>query len=202
MTLQIDSSSFHSLLNNQAGIGQYSKNIVKNINQSLTTPSRSGALHITRAHNANRKAVSLEDRLYESRAFCKTKMAEVAMYLPSDWRSRFFSQLDNLMDIDNWEEDDSPITAASFTTLLRMLLLIWPVRRPGLGATSKGHIIATWTAENDRLTIECLPKDNVRWVLSRYIEGNRESAAGEISVTRLLAVLSPYDPKCWFADGP
>lgn len=145
------------------------------------------------------KNVPLEKRLYDARATCKIKTATVAMHLDSEWRSPFFSQIDNLMDVENWEEDDLPITEASFTTLLRMILLIRPVRRPGLGSTSAGNILAAWTVERDQLTIECLPDDVVRWVLSRYPDGHRESAAGHVPLSRLKAVLEPYNPERWFA---
>jgi len=147
------------------------------------------------------RTVPLEERLYNARALCKTKTAAVAMHLDVAWRSRFFSQLDSLMDFENWQKEDLPITEASFTTLLRMLLLIRPARRPGFGSTSGGNIIAAWTMEKDRLTIECLPHDEVRWVLSRYLDGDRESAAGQIALSRLLAVLAPYNRERWFADG-
>ncbi|MGH8510161.1 MAG: hypothetical protein ACREU9_12520 [Gammaproteobacteria bacterium] len=147
------------------------------------------------------KTLPLEERLYDARALCKTKTAAVAMHLDFEWRSRFFSQLDSLMDFENWEKEDLPITEASFTTLLRMLLLIRPARRPGLGSTSYGNIIAAWTMENGRLTIECLPRDDVRWVLSRHLDGDRESAAGQVALSRLTVVLAPYNPERWFADG-
>ena len=147
------------------------------------------------------KTVPIEERLYDARALCKTKTSAVAMHLDFEWRSRFFSQLDSLMDFENWEKEDIPITEASFTTLLRMLLFIRPARRPGLGSTSYGNIIAAWTMEKDRLTIECLPRDEVRWVLSRYLDGDRESATGQVALSRLLAVLAPYNPERWFAHG-
>ena len=102
------------------------------------------------------------------------------------------------MDIENWEEDDAPVARESFNTLLRMLTLIKPVRRPGLGSTSSGHIIAAWTNQTNRLTIECLPSDRVRWVLSHVIDGICESAAGEVQLIRLQAVLAPYSPNLWF----
>jgi hypothetical protein len=141
---------------------------------------------------------TLEERLGNARALCKRKTAEVAMYLSDEFRKGFFLQLDNLMDVENWEEDDLPITEVSFTTLLRMLILIKPSIRPGLGATSKGNIIAAWTKGKDRLTVECLPNDRVRWVLSRQLNGTSESAAGEMLSTRLLAALAPYNPNNWF----
>lgn len=145
-------------------------------------------------------AGTLEEKLSHTRSLCKRKTAEVAMYLSDDFRQGFFRQLDNLLDAENWEEDDEPITEASFTTLLKLLTHIKPDLRPGLGSTSQGNIIAAWTREKNRLTIECLPDDKVRWVLSRQFNGTRESAAGEVRLTRLLAALGPYNPENWFGN--
>jgi hypothetical protein len=145
-----------------------------------------------------KNTLSLEEKLYDARAFCKIETSKVAMYFPDEWRKGFFSQLDNLMDVDNWEEDEKPVTKESFSTLLRMLTLIKPARRPGLGSTSSGNIIAAWTNEKDRLTIECLSKDRVRWVLSHIMDGIRESATGEVQLPRLQTVLTPYNPNRWF----
>jgi hypothetical protein len=149
-------------------------------------------------HSQQKNLLSLEEQLYDAKAFCKIETSKVAMYFPDAWRTGFFSQLDNLMDADNWEEDEKPVTKESFSTLLRMLTLIKPDRRPGLGTTSSGNIIAAWTNEKDRLTIECLSKDRVRWVLSHIIDDIRESAAGEVQLPRLQIVLTPYNPNRWF----
>lgn len=185
---------------NRVGIGDDSKIINKNFEQDLHSRRLSEMVRGHRLQSLSKKPISLEEQLYNAKAFCKTKTGEVAMYLLPDVRSRFFSQLDNLMGVENWEEDDKPIIEASFTTLLRMLIYIKPDRRPGLGATSEGNIIAAWTNGKDRLTIECLSGDKVRWVLSCYIEEDRVSGAGEIPLTRLLAVLAPYNPERWFTD--
>lgn len=171
---------------------------------NLFNKARKGLRLVRPAHQQYQPQVSetLEDRLDHTRALCKRKTAEVAMYLSEDFRKGFFLQIDNLIDVENWEEDDKPITEASFTTLLRMLILINPNLRPGLGSTSQGNIIAAWTKDKDQLTIECLPEDKVRWVLSRQFNGIRESAAGENLLTRLLAALAPYSPGNWFDNDP
>jgi len=156
---------------------------------------------IRRGHPAQHPPKSfLEERLYDARAACKIKTATVAMQFDHDWRIRFFRQLDNLMDIDNWEKDDLPVTDASFATLLRMLLFIKPKRRPGLGITNDGNVLAAWTVGKDRLTIECRAADQVRWVVVIYDGEERESAAGEGHLPRLMDVLAPYKPQRWFAD--
>ncbi len=163
---------------------------------TLRTLSQAFTTQLARSQTA-----SLEEQLYESRAACKIRISAIAMHLPPDWRTRFFSQIDNLLDIDSWDFDDRPATAESFATLLRMILFIRG-RRPGLGATASGNFIATWTVGRDELTIECKPDDQVRWVLVRDLEGQRESAAGETALPRLLDVLQPYDPQRWFTNGP
>ncbi len=146
----------------------------------------------------HRSAKSIEEKLYDALAHFKIRTSQVAMHLDREWRGRFFSQLDSLLSVDDWEREDLPPTAASFATLLRMIVLLHPERRPGLGATSDGRFIAAWTNDGDRLTIECFPKDVVRWNLVATIDGERERAAAEVPVARLAQVLAPYDPSRWF----
>lgn len=196
MLLQIASKNKSFPLHNSPGVGEDSERISKIREKSRQELNRHNDFDFVK--RIQDSARSLEERLYDARALCKIKTSEVAMHLDNEWRKRFFRQLDNLMDIDNWEEDDAPVEIASFITLLRMLTLIKPTRRPGLGSTSGGNIIAAWTIEMDRLTIECLAEDRVRWVLSRIADGVRESGAGDVPLIRLPAVLSPYDPDCWF----
>jgi hypothetical protein len=144
---------------------------------------------------------NLDEQLYDALAAFKIQTAQVAMHLDRDWRTRLFRQLDNLLSKDDWQLEDTPPLLSSYSTFLRMLTLLRPGRRPGLGATHDGRLIATWTAGDDRLTIECLPKDFVRWHLSVTIEGDRERAAAETPLSRLLQVLQPYEPSRWFADA-
>jgi hypothetical protein len=146
-------------------------------------------------------AKGLDEELYDALAAFKIRTAAVAMHLDRDWRAKLFSQLDSLLALPDWEVEDAPPTADSFSTFLRMLTLLRPERRPGLGATSDGHLIAMWTAGGDRLTIECLPRDIVRWQLSATINGERERVAAETPLQRLAAVLRPYDPARWFDNA-
>jgi hypothetical protein len=141
---------------------------------------------------------SLEENLFDTLASFKIKTSSIAMHLDEEWRQRFFSQLDSLLSGDSWEREDKPPSLASFTTLLRMLLMLAPVRRPGLGATSDGDLIAAWTVGADRLTIQCLPNDRVKWVLSCDLGGARESAAGRSNLLNLTDIISPYRPDRWF----
>ncbi len=144
----------------------------------------------------------LPEKLYDALARVKLLTAEVAMHLDTEWRSRIFEQLDDLLDAEDWHEDDDPIAASSFETFLRMIIFHNPSRRPGFGVSNRGYLIAAWTSGSDRLTTECRPNDTVRWVLSCEVDGETERAAGETAVRRLMEVLAPYSPPRWFADAP
>jgi hypothetical protein len=141
---------------------------------------------------------SLEEQLYDGLAAFKVTTATIAMHLEREWRSRLFLQLDSLLALDDWDVEDPPPSTGSFSTFLRMLILLRPARRPGLGATNDGILIATWTSDDDRLTIDCLDKDIARWHLAVTIEGERERAAGITPLLRLNEVLLPYGPQRWF----
>ncbi len=144
----------------------------------------------------------LPEKLYDALARVKLLTAQVAMHLDTEWRSRIFEQLDDLLDAEDWHEDDDPIIASSFETFLRMIIFHNPSRRPGFGVSNHGYLIAAWTSGSDRLTTECRPNDTVRWVLSCEVDGETERASADTPVRRLMEVLAPYSPPRWFADAP
>ena len=95
-----------------------------------------------------------------------------------------------------------PAAAQEFVNLLDHLSLAAP-DQPKAVAWYKKHFGGEPMTEGpDRLTIECKPLDHVRWVLIRHLNGERESAAGETMLLRLLEVLAPYEPQRWFRNAP
>lgn len=143
----------------------------------------------------------LERRLFETLVEFKVRTSHVAMHLDHEWRARLFRQLDSLLDPAEWDPDDMPPTVDSFRTFLKMILSRRIEVRPGIGASVDGHLIAAWTNGDAKLTVECLPDDQIRWSIARTVEEKRERAAGIGLLKRLWAVLQPFDPKVWFSRG-
>lgn len=141
----------------------------------------------------------LKDASFDRLVELKLATSKIAMHLQDAWRSGLFKQLDTLLDPEEWDSSDALPDLDAFRTFLRMTVFLGRTRRPSLGATTDGHILAAWICDKDRLTINCGPGDQVRWVLSRYENGERESAAGRTVVRRLPEVLAPYGPDRWFA---
>lgn len=144
------------------------------------------------------EAKSIEERLFDATARVKILTAQVAMHLDREWRDKLFKQLDSLHDPDEWESEDAPLQEASFATFLKAIFQLKPKIRPGLGLSNSGRLLAAWTAGKNRLTIEFLPNDRVRWVTSRYPEDELEQFAGNTTVSKLQESLLPHHPEEWF----
>lgn len=156
-------------------------------------------LSVSKLQGVSRTAEeSTEERLFESRAQFKVLTSQIAMHLDDAWREKLFHQVDSLLDADEWQKEDVEPSAASARTFLRLILALRPEQRPGLGA-SHGHLIAAWTNGKNQLTIECLPKDRLRFSLVTYPNPNEEPerAAGTNVISRLADVLAPYHPSQW-----
>lgn len=156
---------------------------------------------LTRSEPMQGGAPSVAEQLHDALARAKILLSQVSMHLDKVWRDRLFHQLDALLDLDSWDEADEVLDQSSFSTFLRTILHLNIKRRPALGISYRGHILADWTFDGESLTMEFLPKDEVRWVLMHSVDGERESAAGQTQVGRLGAVLGPYDPARWFANA-
>jgi hypothetical protein len=142
----------------------------------------------------------LAERLFDALARAKVLIASVAMHLARARRDKLFRQLDSLHDLAEWEEGDEPLQQSSFGTFLKAMLAVNPQRQPGLGLSHAGHLIGAWTIDRDRLTIEFLPNDWVRWVLARYKEDNEPRRfAGQTPVSELPEGLAPHQPEHWFS---
>lgn len=142
---------------------------------------------------------TIEERLFDATASVKVLISRVSMYMTKEWRDKLFRQIDSLHDLDEWDADDKPVERSSFESFLKAIIYIKPQRHPGLGLSYEGHLIAAWTAGKDRLTIEFLAKDRVRWVITRDLGGEVERAAGQTVVSRLYDCLTAYNPTHWFS---
>ena len=140
----------------------------------------------------------VEEKLFAALARMKVLTSQVAMHLDRTWRDRLFAQLDRLHDPEQWDDGDDPVDIASFQTFLGMMYILKPDRPPGLGLANEGHLLASWIDGRNRLTIECLPNDKVRLVLTRWIGEERDSDAILTGIDRVRLRLASYEPTCWF----
>jgi hypothetical protein len=146
-------------------------------------------------------SASLEGRLSERLLSFKKMISPISRYLDHGWRMELLETLDRLFEFDDWDAEFALPEPHSFATFLRLVIHLHPTKRPGLGMSARGHILASWSRGRDRIVIECLANDELRWVLSQSIEGCRESAAGKNRIQRLTDLIEGYEPDRFFKDG-
>ncbi|MGT2436494.1 hypothetical protein ACU4GH_11950 [Bradyrhizobium betae] len=157
--------------------------------------------HVVSTKNEFARSDSVEGKLLEKRTSLTRLASTVGMYLDPDWRTRLFARLTSLMDPAEWDESFELPSEQSFSTFLRLIIYLHPTKRPGIGLSAKGYFLASWAKDQERIVVECLPNDDVRWVLSHNRRGFLESGAGKTKIFRLPDVIQPYEPVELFSDA-
>lgn len=140
----------------------------------------------------------IEELLYDAKALAKKFTSEVSTRIKDDWRKQLYKQLDSVLDADEWMDGDIPLAQGSFRTFVRLMLIMRPHIKPGLGLTPDGQLMAVWQTGEARLTVYCFEDDDVRYVLSYALEQRRRTAAGDASIYDLSAMIAPFRPEQWF----
>lgn len=142
-------------------------------------------------------------KIFNNKSELKILISEIAMHLTPERRKDLFKQIDELLDVDDWMEEDSLIDPHSFRSFLRFVIYAGDVKRPSLTVTNSGNLGASWLATNHRLTIEFMRHDLVRMVLHLRTdpEADSETCAFQGSLKRIDAILQPFEAQCWYLNG-
>ncbi|MBI3186344.1 MAG: hypothetical protein HYZ31_00580, partial [Gammaproteobacteria bacterium] len=170
--------------------------IMRNIRNLESEPSPSCAV-VSRAISSQKER-TIEETLFDARSNVKILISQISMHLKPEWREKLFRQIDILHEIDEWESGDKPINLLSFKLFIRWALQCKAERCPNFGLSNEGNLITSWQADKDRLIIEFLPNDRVKWIVSMRIQDETERSAGLADINRLITILGPYKPEHWF----
>ena len=102
--------------------------------------------------------------VFNNLAQLKVMVSRIAMHFSDSQRAKIFSNLDRLLDLDSWSDDDSLISDSSFRTFLRFMIYYGNVRDPSLTVSVGGNVAASWFIGENRFTVEFFPYDKVRCV--------------------------------------
>lgn len=143
---------------------------------------------------------SVEQQLWDNRAKLKEITAQYAICLiEPKLRNKFFAQIDWLLNSEHWDEDDRLADTEAFKTLVKFILNAKPINAPYLGLSDNGNILASWINNDNKISLECMPNNNVKWFISCVFSGKKERVGGEApSLERLLAVIRPFQNAGWF----
>lgn len=170
---------------------------IKSMRRLLSEP----ATRIAGMADGDKRGLPVNERLIAKVASFKRMVSIVAMYLDPSWRLQLLSSIEELLDPDDWDEDFRLPSDQSFSTFLRMIIYLHPSKKPALGLSPRGHVLAAWARNDDRIVVECLGNDEVRWVISRTADGNRETGAGTVLLHRVPDVTAPYEAEALLCNG-
>lgn len=142
-----------------------------------------------------------DEQLFDRLAAFKILTSRVSMYMDPVWRAELFRQLDFWLKPETWPDDASLPTEASYSTFLKLVAHLRPLKRPSFGVGPTGNLVATWRDDDARLFVDFQEEDEVRWAASQVVDKRREAIAGQCPIPRIVANLHAYRPDRWFA-GP
>lgn len=182
-----------------SGVTELSKVVEKRLSalQKLTAGAVSSLGNAIDTEQPGTVEIQLRGKL----AAMKRTLTAVSMYFQSTWRSELIEKLERFHDAEDWEDDRALPSERSFATFLRTIIYLHPTKRPGIGLSAQGHFLASWRRDSDRIVIEFLPNDELKWVLSQTIDGERESGAGINQIHRLPDLIAGYEPDRFFNNG-
>jgi hypothetical protein len=124
----------------------------------------------------------IEDRVFYSLVALKVAVSRYAMHLSQDDRHRLFMALDNLLNPDNWYEEDVLPLPSSFVNFLKWMLYARNFDWESLGISDEGTILVAWLAPRVQLTADFHEDERVVWTSRVESTSGEEYAAGSSSL--------------------
>jgi len=124
-----------------------------------------------------------EQRVDDALVALKAATAQYALHLSSDQRDTIFDQLENIINVDDWYEDDEFPKLSAFKDLIAWSIYAEVPQWHSLGVDDDGDVLVAWHTDEVTLTANFGGNRLVRWT-SRYKgEGDAFAhAAGDCSL--------------------
>jgi hypothetical protein len=126
---------------------------------------------------------TFEQRVTDALVQLKAAAAEYAMHLSSAQRETIFNQLESIINVEDWYEEDEFPKLNSFKDLLAWSIYADVPQWDSLGVDDDGDILVAW--HNDQVTLTANFDGNrlVRWTSRYQEEGDAVAhAAGDCSL--------------------
>jgi hypothetical protein len=147
------------------------------------------------------KSGNLEEQLFGNRSELKMLISRIAMHLTDVTRKDIFKQIDELLDIESFGDDDSLVIPGSFSAFLKFFTIYPTMRRVALTVSSSGTMGGTWVVPTGRIHIEFMPTGAFRTSISRKENDEIEYFAHQGSLKSLKNFLRQNEVTPWFSHG-
>lgn len=107
--------------------------------------------------------ISIEEKIFNSLVSLKVAVSKYAMHLSATERHRLFEQLESIINVDDWHEEDRLPTPSSFQEFLKWMIYSKYFKWTSIGVSHEGNIMVAWRTPRVLLTANFESADLVRW---------------------------------------
>jgi hypothetical protein len=126
--------------------------------------------------------VSLERKLFDALVSLKVAVAHYAMHISTEHRHRIFSELDSILNVEDWHQDDQLPAVSSLVSFLKWTIFSKQPNWTSIGISDEGTILVAWRTPRVLLTANFNASDSVRWTARVESETGIEHSAGKSSL--------------------
>lgn len=112
------------------------------------------------------EASSFEEQIFNSLVSLKVAVSQYAMHLTTEERHRIFSELDYLINVEDWHEGDQLPNVVAFRDFLKWMIYSKYFKWISLGVSEEGGMLVAWKTKRVLLTARfsgLAGQEGVRW---------------------------------------
>ncbi len=149
---------------------------LNNLNRLIVGESNSAS--VVRSAPSQNFAATIFNTLVE----LKVGVAQYAMHLSPDVRAKLFADLDEIINIEDWYEEDALPKYLSFRDFLKWTIYSKRFNWTSIGISDEGNILVAWKSAKALLTARYDGEGRVWWTATINSEGEKNLAAGDCSL--------------------
>lgn len=122
---------------------------------------------------------NFQQRVFDAGVEMKVAVSSYAMHLTPETRVKLFRDLDEVVNVDDWYEEDVLPNAVSFRDFLKWTIYSKRYNWLSIGFSDEGNILVPWKSEHGLLTATFRGDSRVLWTAARRSPEGETYAAGE-----------------------
>jgi hypothetical protein len=122
---------------------------------------------------------NLQQRVFDSAVEMKVAVSQYAMHLSPETRQKLFHDLDEVVNVDDWYEEDTLPRYDSFRDFLKWTIYSNRFNWVSIGVSGDGNILVAWKSQFALLTANFHGRSRVMWTVTRTSPHGETYAAGE-----------------------
>jgi hypothetical protein len=125
---------------------------------------------------------SIDATIFNSLVELKVGVAQYAMHLSPEIRAKIFSDLDEIINVEDWYEEDALPRFSSFRDFLKWTIYSKRFNWTSIGISDEGNILVAWKSTKALLTARYDGEGRVWWTATIYSDEENNFAAGDCSL--------------------